>query len=92
VGRPVGTEPGQTGCHGARRWDTTNVGRKNDSIGIFVAELIVSDMNAAYARLRGFRVEHASSGPQRLPDWNPDAGSACESLERATIAGPSRST
>jgi catechol 2,3-dioxygenase-like lactoylglutathione lyase family enzyme len=36
--------------------------------------IIVSDMDAAYARLRSFRVEHASSGPQRLPDWNPNAG------------------
>jgi catechol 2,3-dioxygenase-like lactoylglutathione lyase family enzyme len=24
--------------------------------------------------LRQFRVEHASTGPQRLPDWNPNAG------------------
>jgi len=36
--------------------------------------IIVSDMTAAYARLRSFNVEHASSGPQRLPDWNPNAG------------------
>ncbi len=36
--------------------------------------IIVSDMNRAYARLREHRVEHASSGPQRLPDWNPGAG------------------
>jgi catechol 2,3-dioxygenase-like lactoylglutathione lyase family enzyme len=36
--------------------------------------LIVSDMDQAYARLRQFKVEHASSGPQRLPDWNPNAG------------------
>jgi len=36
--------------------------------------IIVSDMDAAYARLRAFHVEHASSGPQRLPDWNPNAG------------------
>jgi catechol 2,3-dioxygenase-like lactoylglutathione lyase family enzyme len=36
--------------------------------------IIVSDMSAAYARLRSFNVEHASSGPQRLPDWNPNAG------------------
>jgi catechol 2,3-dioxygenase-like lactoylglutathione lyase family enzyme len=36
--------------------------------------IIVSDMDRAYARLRQFHVEHASSGPQRLPDWNPDAG------------------
>jgi len=36
--------------------------------------IIVSDMNAAYARLRSFKVAYASSGPQRLPDWNPVAG------------------
>ena len=36
--------------------------------------IIVSDMRAAYSRLRSFNVEHASSGPQRLPDWNPNAG------------------
>jgi len=36
--------------------------------------IIVSDMDQAYARLRKFKVEHASSGPQRLPDWNPNAG------------------
>ena len=36
--------------------------------------IIVSDMNAAYSRLRSFKVEYASTGPQRLPDWNPNAG------------------
>jgi catechol 2,3-dioxygenase-like lactoylglutathione lyase family enzyme len=36
--------------------------------------IIVTDMSAAFARLRSFNVEHASSGPQRLPDWNPNAG------------------
>jgi catechol 2,3-dioxygenase-like lactoylglutathione lyase family enzyme len=36
--------------------------------------IVVSDMDAAYAKLRGQRVRHASSGPQRLPDWNPAAG------------------
>jgi catechol 2,3-dioxygenase-like lactoylglutathione lyase family enzyme len=36
--------------------------------------LIVSDMDAAYARLRSHGVRHASSGPQRLPDWNKNAG------------------
>jgi len=36
--------------------------------------LIVSDMDSAYARLRHFKVRHASTGPQRLPDWNPAAG------------------
>jgi catechol 2,3-dioxygenase-like lactoylglutathione lyase family enzyme len=36
--------------------------------------IIVRNMDEAYARLRSFKVEHASSGPQRLPDWNPNAG------------------
>jgi catechol 2,3-dioxygenase-like lactoylglutathione lyase family enzyme len=36
--------------------------------------LIVSDMDRAYRWLRQHNVEHASSGPQRLPDWNPNAG------------------
>lgn len=36
--------------------------------------IAVRDMDRAYARLREHRVQHASSGPQRLPDWNPDAG------------------
>ena len=36
--------------------------------------IVVSDMDAAYRRLREHRVRHASPGPQRLPDWNPNAG------------------
>jgi len=36
--------------------------------------IIVSDMDAAYKILRQNKVEHASSGPQRLPDWNKNAG------------------
>ena len=36
--------------------------------------LIVSDMDRAYAWLREHKVEHASSGPQLLPAWNPSAG------------------
>jgi catechol 2,3-dioxygenase-like lactoylglutathione lyase family enzyme len=36
--------------------------------------LIVSDIDRAYQWLRQHEVEHASSGPQRLPDWNPKAG------------------
>src|SRR6266545_6201701 len=36
--------------------------------------IIVSDMDHAYAWLRANHVEHASPGPQRLPDWNPNAG------------------
>jgi catechol 2,3-dioxygenase-like lactoylglutathione lyase family enzyme len=47
--------------------------RSNDHWFQHVA-IVVSDMDSAYARLRRHRVQHASSGPQRLPDWNPNAG------------------
>jgi catechol 2,3-dioxygenase-like lactoylglutathione lyase family enzyme len=47
--------------------------RANDRVFQHVA-VIVSDMDAAYERLRRFHVAHASTGPQRLPDWNPQAG------------------
>jgi len=47
--------------------------RSNDRWFQHIA-IIVTDMSAAYARLRSFNVEYASSGPQRLPDWNPNAG------------------
>jgi catechol 2,3-dioxygenase-like lactoylglutathione lyase family enzyme len=47
--------------------------RSNDRTFQHVA-IIVSDMAKAYARLREHGVRHASSGPQRLPDWNPSAG------------------
>jgi catechol 2,3-dioxygenase-like lactoylglutathione lyase family enzyme len=36
--------------------------------------IVVSDMDAAYKKLRKHNVEHVSTGPQRLPDWNPNAG------------------
>lgn len=47
--------------------------RSNDRWFQHVA-IIVSDMDAAYARLRQHKVEHVSPEPQRLPDWNPAAG------------------
>jgi catechol 2,3-dioxygenase-like lactoylglutathione lyase family enzyme len=47
--------------------------RSNDLWFQHVA-IIVSDMDAAYARLRAHNVRHASAGPQRLPDWNTNAG------------------
>lgn len=46
--------------------------RSNDRSFQHVA-IVVADMDRAYTRLRAARVEHASSGPQRLPDWNPNA-------------------
>jgi choline dehydrogenase-like flavoprotein len=36
--------------------------------------IIVNDMDRAYTWLRQHKVQHASTGPQRLPDWNPNAG------------------
>ena len=46
--------------------------RSNDAWFQHVA-IIVSDMDRAYARLRKFKVRHASSGPQLLPEWNKNA-------------------
>jgi catechol 2,3-dioxygenase-like lactoylglutathione lyase family enzyme len=47
--------------------------RSNDGWFQHVA-IIVSDMDRAYRVLRKHRVTHISPGPQRLPDWNPNAG------------------
>jgi catechol 2,3-dioxygenase-like lactoylglutathione lyase family enzyme len=47
--------------------------RPNDRAFQHVA-IIVSDMAAAYGQLRRAGVEHASTGPQLLPAWNPGAG------------------
>jgi catechol 2,3-dioxygenase-like lactoylglutathione lyase family enzyme len=47
--------------------------RSNDQAFQHVA-IIVSDMDGAYQRLRAQRVQHASTGPQTLPEWNPEAG------------------
>src|SRR5689334_12386436 len=46
--------------------------RANDRFFQHIA-IITSDMDRAYQRLRGFHVQYASSGPQRLPDWNANA-------------------
>ncbi len=46
--------------------------RSNDRWFQHIA-IITSDMEKAYAWLRQNKVEHASTGPQRLPDWNKDA-------------------
>jgi catechol 2,3-dioxygenase-like lactoylglutathione lyase family enzyme len=47
--------------------------RANDRIFQHIA-VVVSDIDQAYRLLREHTVEHASTGPQRLPDWNPNAG------------------
>lgn len=47
--------------------------RSNDRWFQHIA-IITSDMDKAYTLLRQNKVEHASTGPQRLPDWNKNAG------------------
>jgi catechol 2,3-dioxygenase-like lactoylglutathione lyase family enzyme len=47
--------------------------RSNDRWFQHIA-IITSDMDKAYSVLRQHKVEHASTGPQRLPDWNKNAG------------------
>jgi catechol 2,3-dioxygenase-like lactoylglutathione lyase family enzyme len=47
--------------------------RSNDRWFQHIA-IITSDMDRAYQWLRKNKVEHASTGPQRLPDWNRNAG------------------
>jgi catechol 2,3-dioxygenase-like lactoylglutathione lyase family enzyme len=47
--------------------------RSNDEWFQHIA-IIVRDMDAAYARLRQHNVQHASTGPQTFPAWNPNAG------------------
>ena len=47
--------------------------RSNDRWFQHIA-IITSDMDRAYQSLRKNKVEHASTGPQRLPDWNKNAG------------------
>src|SRR5262249_34259790 len=47
--------------------------RANDRVFQHIA-IVVRDIGQAYRLLREHAVEAASSGPQRLPDWNPGAG------------------
>jgi catechol 2,3-dioxygenase-like lactoylglutathione lyase family enzyme len=47
--------------------------RSNDRWFQHVA-IVVRDIDAAYARLREHGVRHVSTGPQTLPDWNPNVG------------------
>lgn len=47
--------------------------RSNDRWFQHIA-IIVRDMDKAYQWLRQNKVQHSSPGPQRLPDWNKNAG------------------
>jgi catechol 2,3-dioxygenase-like lactoylglutathione lyase family enzyme len=46
--------------------------RANDQWFQHIA-IVTSNMKAAYEQLRAYGVAHASTGPQRLPDWNVNA-------------------
>lgn len=50
------------------------VDMKSNDLAFQHIAIVVSDMAAAYERLRAARIDHVSPGPQRLPDWNPNAG------------------
>jgi catechol 2,3-dioxygenase-like lactoylglutathione lyase family enzyme len=43
--------------------------RSNDHWFQHIA-IVVSDMDKAYLHLRAHKVQHASTGPQQIPDWN----------------------
>ena len=43
--------------------------RSNDRWFQHIA-IVVSDMDRAYQHLRKYKVQHASTAPQRIPDWN----------------------
>jgi catechol 2,3-dioxygenase-like lactoylglutathione lyase family enzyme len=43
--------------------------RSNDQWFQHIA-IVVSDMDKAYQQLRAHKVQHTSTGPQRIPDWN----------------------
>ncbi len=43
--------------------------RSNDQWFQHIA-IVVSDMDKAYQQLRAHNVQHTSTGPQRIPDWN----------------------
>src|ERR1043166_279578 len=43
--------------------------RSNDQWFQHIA-IVVSDMDRAYQQLRAHKVQHTSTGPQRIPDWN----------------------
>lgn len=47
--------------------------RSNDHWFQHIA-IVVSDIDTAYTHLRSHNIRHASSGPQTLPSWNPNAG------------------
>jgi catechol 2,3-dioxygenase-like lactoylglutathione lyase family enzyme len=47
--------------------------RSNDRWFQHIA-IVTTDMGRAYARLREYKVRHASTGPQTLPAWNKNAG------------------
>ncbi len=46
--------------------------RSNDQWFQHIA-IVVSDMDKAYQQLRAHKVQHTSTGPQRIPDWNKTA-------------------
>ena len=50
-------------------WPIPVDSRSNDQWFQHIA-IVVSDMDQAYRQLRAHKVQHTSTGPQRIPDWN----------------------
>src|SRR5260370_24546506 len=50
------------------------VDSRSNAVWFHHIAIIVIDLDRAYAILRQNKFHHASSGPQRLPDWNKNAG------------------
>jgi catechol 2,3-dioxygenase-like lactoylglutathione lyase family enzyme len=74
VGLELGNERIELTEYLAPRGRPVPVDMKSNDRAFQHIAIVVSDMDAAYRRLRQFHVEHVSPGPQRLPDWNPNAG------------------
>jgi len=69
----LGDEPIELTEYLAPKGRSISAGARSNDRSFQHIAIIVSDMDKAYAWLRQNKVEHASSGPQRLPDWNKNA-------------------
>jgi catechol 2,3-dioxygenase-like lactoylglutathione lyase family enzyme len=74
VDMKLGDESIQLAQFVAPRGRPIPVDSKSNDLWFQHIAIIVSDMDRAYAILRQNKAEYASSAPQRLPDWNKNAG------------------
>jgi catechol 2,3-dioxygenase-like lactoylglutathione lyase family enzyme len=74
VGMKLGDESIELAQFVAPRGRPIPVDSRSNDLWFQHIAVIVSDMDRAYWILRQNKVQFASSGPQRLPDWNKNAG------------------